>query len=95
LFGEILSFLTCKEALQLAYTSHTIWKQCSLVNSVKSPRTPVREKFLNFSSIKDLLKNRLIIALDTIQDPGNLGTIIRIADWYGIKDILCSESTAD
>ncbi|MFY8022313.1 MAG: TrmH family RNA methyltransferase [Bacteroidia bacterium] len=42
-----------------------------------------------------LLKNNLILALDTIQDPGNLGTIIRIADWYGIKDILCTESTAD
>jgi TrmH family RNA methyltransferase len=35
------------------------------------------------------------IALDTIQDPGNLGTIIRIADWYGIKNILCSTTCAD
>ncbi len=35
------------------------------------------------------------IALDTIQDPGNLGTIIRIADWYGIRHILCSPSCAD
>lgn len=35
------------------------------------------------------------LALDTIQDPGNLGTIIRIADWYGIKRIVCSEDTAD
>lgn len=37
----------------------------------------------------------LILALDGIQDPGNLGTIIRIADWFGIKHILCSEETAD
>lgn len=35
------------------------------------------------------------IALDTLQDPGNLGTIIRIADWYGIKHILCSTTCAD
>lgn len=38
---------------------------------------------------------RLIIALDTIQDPGNLGTIIRVADWFGIRDIICSQETAD
>lgn len=37
----------------------------------------------------------LILALDTIQDPGNLGTIIRVADWYGITDILASRETAD
>jgi RNA methyltransferase, TrmH family len=35
------------------------------------------------------------IALDDIRDPGNLGTIIRIADWYGISTIVCSESCAD
>lgn len=37
----------------------------------------------------------LLLALDTIQDPGNLGTIIRVADWYGITDILASRETAD
>ena len=38
---------------------------------------------------------RLELALDGIQDPGNLGTIIRIADWFGIRRIFCSEDTAD
>lgn len=37
----------------------------------------------------------LALALDCIQDPGNLGTIVRIADWFGIKDIICSPDTAD
>ena len=37
----------------------------------------------------------LVLALDDIQDPGNLGTIIRIADWFGIKDVFCSKATAD
>lgn len=41
------------------------------------------------------LKNELTICLDTIQDPGNMGTIIRIADWFGIKNIVCSNETAD
>jgi len=39
--------------------------------------------------------NDLCLALDTIQDPGNFGTIIRIADWFGIKKIICSKETAD
>lgn len=37
----------------------------------------------------------LTIALDGVQDPGNLGTIIRLADWFGIGDVVCSHDTAD
>lgn len=37
----------------------------------------------------------LVLALDGVQDPGNLGTIIRIADWFGIEQIVCSTDTAD
>ena len=37
----------------------------------------------------------LVLALDRVQNPGNLGTIIRLADWFGISDIVCSEDTAD
>ena len=39
--------------------------------------------------------DKLALLLDGVQDPGNLGTIIRIADWFGIKDIICSTATAD
>ena len=37
----------------------------------------------------------LIVALDGVQDPGNLGTIIRTCDWFGVHDIYCSKDTAD
>lgn len=40
-------------------------------------------------------KSRLYLVLDGIQDPGNLGTIIRTADWFGIRNIICSLDTAD
>lgn len=40
-------------------------------------------------------KGKLVIALDGVQDPGNLGTILRIADWFGIEHIVCSNDTAD
>ena len=39
--------------------------------------------------------SQLILALDGIQDPGNLGTIIRIAEWFGIEHVICSPDTAD
>jgi len=41
------------------------------------------------------LKGHLSLALDNVQDPGNLGTILRIADWFGIRNILCSVGTVD
>lgn len=40
-------------------------------------------------------EQNLILALDDVQDPGNLGTIVRLSDWFGIEDIVCSPSTAD
>ena len=42
----------------------------------------------------DALKGKLTLVLDDIKDPGNLGTIIRIADWFGIESIICSNETA-
>ena len=42
-----------------------------------------------------IIHSKLSLALDGVQDPGNLGTIIRIADWFGIDTIYCSEDTAD
>ncbi|MGM9841454.1 MAG: RNA methyltransferase [Candidatus Limisoma sp.] len=41
------------------------------------------------------LRSGLTIVLDGVQDPGNLGTIMRIADWFGIYNIVCSEGTVD
>ena len=43
----------------------------------------------------ELLEGNFAIALDGIQDPGNLGTIIRTADWFGIKYIICSQDTVE
>ena len=49
-----------------------------------------------FDSGKTIItKDRIILALDTIQDPGNFGTIIRTADWFGVEQIVCSPDCAD
>lgn len=44
---------------------------------------------------KEVVSHSLCIALDDVQDPGNLGTIIRLADWFGIEHIFCSPNTVD
>lgn len=41
------------------------------------------------------IRSQLSLVLDDIQDPGNLGTIVRLADWFGIENIICSPSTTD
>jgi len=49
-----------------------------------------------FTAMKPVVeRNQFILALDGIQDPGNLGTIIRMADWFGVQHIVCSEDCAD
>jgi RNA methyltransferase, TrmH family len=47
------------------------------------------------NAFSDVIKGKLIVALDSINDPGNVGTIIRNADWFGVKEILLSENCAD
>lgn len=44
---------------------------------------------------KKTVNSGLIVALDDIRDPGNLGTIIRLCDWFGVSQIICSEQTVD
>ena len=49
----------------------------------------------DYSLDLELLKSQLTLVLDNVNDPGNLGTIIRIADWFGIQNIVCSENCVD
>src|SRR5690606_2259715 len=44
---------------------------------------------------KNIDTSALIVALDALRDPGNLGTIIRLCDWFGVKDLVCSNETVD
>ena len=48
-----------------------------------------------YSPPHDVASQELCLALDDVQDPGNLGTIIRVADWFGIRHIFCSTGSAD
>ncbi len=50
---------------------------------------PSRELDVNY------LKGKLTVALDTVQDPGNVGTIVRLCSWFGVETLLCSKGCAD
>jgi TrmH family RNA methyltransferase len=85
------------------------WKPAADFNAINIIEQFELEKISNLSTPNQVLalveqkkllhepfqKNNLVLVLDGIQDPGNLGTIIRIADWFGINQIVASEDTAD
>ncbi|MEA1874697.1 MAG: RNA methyltransferase [Bacteroidota bacterium] len=72
-------------------------KQLSQISSLKTPAPVVAlmpmEDVKTFSY--DNFTEELVLVLDYVQDPGNFGTILRIADWYGVRHIICSENTVD
>ncbi|PLX19629.1 MAG: RNA methyltransferase [Salinivirgaceae bacterium] len=71
-------------------------KELSRISGLKSPNKVLAVVEIPEPKIKhEELKDKLSIVLENIQDPGNLGTIIRIANWYGIENILCSEDTVE
>ncbi len=47
------------------------------------------------ADVEELAARSLCLALDDVQDPGNLGTIVRLADWFGIEHLFCSQNTVD
>ena len=63
------------------------------ISFLKTPQTGLAI-FQIPPSVKPSLKG-LVVALDGVRDPGNLGTIIRLCDWFGIENLLCSGDTVD
>jgi len=63
------------------------------ISALKNPNTALA--IFEIPEQKPSQQNGLIVALDDVRDPGNLGTIIRLCDWYDIKDLVCSLNTVD
>jgi TrmH family RNA methyltransferase len=78
---------------EIIITSKENIKKVSQLNTPQSVLAVFEQPHYTLS--REELGNNLTLVLDTIQDPGNLGTIIRIADWFGIKNVVCSPDTAD
>ena len=63
------------------------------ISSLKNPNTALA--IFKMPKPKRINNASLTVALDAIRDPGNLGTIVRLCDWYGIEDLVCSSNTVD
>ena len=63
------------------------------ISNLTTPQTAVA--IFRMPKPKKIIEGTFSIALDGLRDPGNLGTIIRLCDWFGIPDLVCSEDTVD
>ena len=71
-------------------------KELRKISSLKNPSEVLAVLAQPPETTPDLAKvNDLVLMLDDLHDPGNMGTIIRTADWFGIRTIICSEDTVD
>ncbi|TXE18839.1 RNA methyltransferase [Psychroserpens burtonensis] len=105
----VKEFLNSEFKLHLLFSTDAIFdaetilvseKELQKISGLKSPNTAVA--IFNIPTIlpnaqekKNSESNGLIVALDDVRDPGNLGTIIRLCDWFGIKNLVCSNATVD
>ncbi len=109
-FFAVEGVKTIKELLQSKLTLHALYttesfnidaKDEILITEVELKRisfltTPNKAlAIFKIPKAKLIKQNGLILALDAIRDPGNLGTIIRLCDWFGVKDLVCSKETVD
>ena len=93
-----------EEALSSGFEVENVWKREEIgegnmarISSLSSP-SPIlavlKQKNLSLSDI-DIKKGGLYLLLDGVKDPGNLGTIIRLADWFGVSAVFCSEDCVE
>ncbi len=107
LVNDLLPYMTCQllvatsEFLKMTDVTdaeEVIEVSESQLSQISFLRNPQQVLAVFYQSTNDLtpdFQKELVLALDGIQDPGNLGTIVRLADWYGINHIYCSLDTAD
>lgn len=108
LVGDLLGYFSCKLLIatsewlkmHISVKADEIFEvtaeELSRVSLQKSPQEVLavfEQPIYEFDV--ERIKNSLCLALDDVQDPGNLGTIIRVADWFGIENIFCSIGTVD
>lgn len=107
LVGELLASYSCKlllatddwaknnktDSQELIICTEDELKKVSLLKSPQSVFALFQKNDYNFQN--EDIKQKLCLALDDVQDPGNMGTILRIADWFGIEYIFCSKHCAD
>ncbi len=101
----ILEFLNSKLQLNQLFTTTLEFDVSDVLQTTITPKELGKISFLKTPNtalaVFEITKpqsidfSKLIIALDDVGDPGNLGTIIRLCDWFGVKDLVCNTDTVD
>lgn len=100
----VQEFLNSSYELEIVFSSDTDFsstnkfievtdQELKKISSLKTPNKVLA--LFKIPSEKKVNSSGLIVALDTINDPGNLGTIIRLCDWFGVEQLVCSKETVD
>ena len=95
--GYRLELLIATEVFGTALNNHPITlvskEELRKVSSLKNPDEGLA--IFHQRQDKGILQEGVILALDNVQDPGNLGTLIRLCDWFGIETLICNSQTVD
>ena len=95
--GYRLELLIATEVFATALNSQPITlvskEELRKVSSLKNPDEGLA--IFHQRQHKGILQEGVILALDNVQDPGNLGTLIRLCDWFGIETLICNSQTVD
>ena len=88
-------YTTQSDFEEVSFTRKTIIQENDLkkISALATPNTCLG--VFKIPLEKRIIETGLIVALDAIRDPGNLGTILRLCDWFGVKQLLCSKETVD
>ena len=96
LYASSLWFESHTELAELVNSFVMSDKDLAQVSTLKTPNEVLlvlkQNPELDFSAVQS---EKILLALDGVKDPGNMGTIIRLADWFGIQHILCSSDSVD
>jgi TrmH family RNA methyltransferase len=111
LVGDLLGHFNCRYLAATAEWMQThpctitekdvvTQEELQRISFLKSPQEvlavfDMKTSDTSIEQLAQLPKDELCLALDDVQDPGNVGTIIRLADWFGIEHIFCSHGSAD
>lgn len=89
---DFMSQVNTRKKFNKINASHDDIRKASLL---KNPQQAIA--VVHFPELPHEIRfhDSLILCLDSLQDPGNLGTIVRLADWFGIREIVCSPDTVD
>ena len=92
---ELHSLFTTKEIFDAPKEKTQLISEAELKKISNLKSTQLALALFEIPNSSDIDLKGLVVALDGVRDPGNLGTIIRLCDWFGVKTLICSKDTVD